>query len=185
MYKLSFKSKIPPKTFKIFLLKLKPITLAKFTKFRKITPKTVEHIIEKEVMDSNIIKFFSFVNDELIAYSFLTKFVKPSKKHNCVLGIVVSDSWQKQGFGKKICQHMIETAWNKNFEKIWLTVYSDNIDAYKMYKDLGFEIEGIFLHDEKIRGKSKHKISMAIFKKNSNNKSKRKLILNTINEKKS
>ena len=75
---------------------------------------------------------------------------------------------------------MIKTAWNKNFEKIWLTVYSDNIDAYRMYKDLGFEIEGIFLNDEKIRGKSKHKISIAIFKKNYNNKSKRKLILNSM-----
>ena len=178
---LSFKSRISSIVFKNFLLNLKPKTLAKFTKFGRITSKNVDYIVEKELKNSNNIKFFSFVNNELIAYSFLTKFEKPSKKHNCILGIVLVDTWQKKGFGKKICKHMIKTAWRKNFEKIWLTIYPDNVGAYRLYLDLGFEIEGIFLNDEKFRGTLKHKVSMAIFKKNFQNESKRKSILKHLN----
>ena len=154
---LSFKSRISSIVFKNFLLNLKPKTLAKFTKFGRITSKNVDYIVEKELKNSNSIKFFSFVNNELIAYSFLTKFEKPSKKHNCILGIVLVDAWQKKGFGKKICKHMIKTAWRKNFEKIWLTIYPDNVGALK------------------------HKVSMAIFKKNFQNESKRKSILKHLN----
>jgi len=76
---------------------------------------------------------------------------------------------------------MINTAWAKKIEKIWLTVYHDNLNAYKIYKELGFEVEGIFLYDEKFRGEFKHKISMAIFKKHSNNESERKKILEYLN----
>ena len=43
---------------------------------------------------------------------------------------------------------MIKTAWKKNLKKIWLSVFSDNIPAQKIYRNLGFELEGIFLDDE-------------------------------------
>lgn len=177
-----FKSQISPSIFKKFLLNLTPKTLTKFTKFGKITPKNIDGIVVKELSNSNNIKFFSLIDNELIAYSFLTKFDKSSKKHNCILGIVLADNWQKKGFGKIICRHMIDIAWTKKIEKIWLTVYHDNLNAYRLYKELGFEIEGIFLYDEKFRGEFKHKISMAIFKKHSNNESKRKKILENLNK---
>ena len=177
---LSFKSSISNSIFKKFLLKLEPKTLEGFTKFGEITPKNVNSIIRKEINNSNNIKFFSFVDNELISYSFLTKFEKSSKKHNCILGIVMADSWQKKGFGKKICKKMISTAWKNNFEKVWLTVYHDNISAYRLYNGLGFEVEGIFLNDEKFYGKYKHKISMAIFKKNQRKNNNRNEIIKKI-----
>ena len=71
---LSFKSSISNSIFKKFLLKLEPKTLEGFTKFGEITPKNVNSIIRKEINNSNNIKFFSFVDNELISYSFLTKF---------------------------------------------------------------------------------------------------------------
>ena len=75
---------------------------------------------------------------------------------------------------------MIKMAWENKIEKIWLTVYQDNLDAYNMYKKIGFEVEGIFLYDEKFSGKFKHKISMAIFKNHLNNNTKRKNILKNL-----
>ena len=64
------------------------------------------------------------------------------------MGIVIGDKWQGNGFGEKICKHMINYGWKKQFEKIWLTVFDNNISAINLYKSLGFEIEGIFMNDE-------------------------------------
>ena len=82
------------------------------------------------------------------------------------MGIVIADKWQGNGFGEKICKHMINHAWKKQFEKIWLTVFDNNVSAIGLYKSLGFEIEGIFMNDELSLKKQRHVISMAIFKNN-------------------
>ena len=178
---LLIKTNVSQKLFEKFLLKLELKTLNEFSNFGSINKKNVALIAENELRKENRIQFFSIINNEIIAYSFLEKFEKQSKKHNCTLGIVVADAWQQKGWGKKICKHMINSAWEKDMEKIWLTVYSDNIHAYSMYKKIGFEIEGIFMYDEKFHGKFKHKISMAIFKKHVNNKSKREKIIKDLN----
>tara|TARA_B110000196_G_scaffold290929_1_gene277525 strand:+ start:81 stop:629 length:549 start_codon:yes stop_codon:yes gene_type:complete len=178
---ISIKSDVSQKLFEKFLLKLELKTLNEFSNFGSINKKNVAVIAENELRKENRIQFFSIINNEIIAYSFLEKFEKQSKKHNCILGIVVADAWQQKGWGKKICKHMINSAWEKDMEKIWLTVYSDNIHAYSMYKKIGFKIEGIFMYDEKFHGKFKHKISMAIFKKHVNNKSKREKIIKDLN----
>ena len=59
---------------------------------------------------------------------------------------------------------MVKKGWNNNLEKIWLTVQLGNKKAIKLYKSLGFNIEGIFLNDEEENGKYQTIISMAIFK---------------------
>jgi RimJ/RimL family protein N-acetyltransferase len=150
--------------FKKFLLNLSKNSLLNFNHFGSITKKNVKEIVEKELNRKDKIKFYSFINNKLIAYSFLTLFEKPSKKHNCILGIVVDDSYQNKGYGKEICEKMVKKGWNNNLEKIWLTVQLGNKKAIKLYKSLGFNIEGIFLNDEEENGKYQTIISMAIFK---------------------
>lgn len=147
-----------------FLLGLGKSSQDTFNHFGIINKKTVNDIVKRELNRKDKIKFFSFVNNRLIGYSFLTKFDKPTKKHNCILGIVVLDIFQNKGFGKKICKHMIKTAWKKNLSKIWLNVFYDNESAFSLYKSLGFEIEGVFLNDEIKNKKNRHVISMAILK---------------------
>ena len=104
------------------------------------------------------------VENKLIAYSFLSLFEKSTKKHNCILGIVIGDNWQNKGYGKKICEKMIEDAWKNGLEKIWLTVHFKNKKAIELYKLLGFEVEGIFINDEIFEEKYQTIISMARFK---------------------
>lgn len=164
-----------------FLLKLGKKTLTNFNPFGEINSLTVTSIVEKELFRNDRIKFFSFYENNLIAYSFLTKFQKKSKKHNCILGIVIADKWQGNGFGEKICKHMINHAWKKQFEKIWLTVFENNISAINLYKSLGFEIEGIFMNDELSLRKQRHVISMAIFKNNLTYIKKRNKIWQNLN----
>ena len=170
------KNIVPQHIFKKFLLELSAKTLYHFNPFGKINSQTVNSIVKNELTRKDKIKFFSFINDELISYSYLTKFEKPSKKHNCILGIVVADKWQKKGFGRKICEYMISYAWKKNLSKVWLTVFADNQKGLNLYKSLGFEIEGVFMDDEIIHKKKRQVISMAIFKNSPKNYQKRKQI---------
>ena len=163
--------------FEEFLLNLKNQTTDNFNPFGKITSSNVISIAKMELTRKDKIKFFSFYNDELIAYSYLSKF---DKKHNCILGIVISDKWQGKGFGKKICKHMINHAWKKQFYKIWLTVFENNAAAINLYKSLGFEIEGIFINDEISSKQKRHVISMAIFKNHLSNINQRKKIWKNI-----
>ena len=156
--------KVNPDDFKKFLLSLSPQTLKTFNPFGAIKNTNVICIVKKELGRNDKVKFFSYVEGKLIAYSFLTKFEKSTKKHSCILGIVVGDVWQKKGLGKQICKHMIKYAWKNKFKKIWLTVFLDNMYAIKFYKHLGFEVEGVFIYDEKLMKKYRDVVSMAIFK---------------------
>ena len=76
---------------------------------------------------------------------------------------------------------MIEVAWKKKFEKIWLTTYYDNKAALKIYRKLGFEVEGIFINEEKINGKPRQVVSMGLFKNKKNMKEFRQKLIKTLN----
>jgi len=164
MKKLKISSKCEKKEFEKMLLELSKKTLDDFTYFEKITKKNVKEIVLSELNDKNKNRFFIYLENELIAYSFLSKFTRKTKTHVCTYGIVIADKWQGMGFGQQVCKHMIDIAWEKKFEKIWLTTYYDNKAAFKIYKKLGFKVEGIFINEEKISGKPRHVISMGLFK---------------------
>lgn len=150
--------------FKKFLLELSEQTQSTFNYFGIISSDSIDEILQKELSRKDKLQYFIFLENELIAYSFLNLFEKSTKKHNCILGIVIGDKWQNKGFGKKICEKMIEDAWRKGLEKIWLTVHHKNKKAIELYKSLGFEVEGIFMNDEIFEEKYQTIISMALFK---------------------
>jgi RimJ/RimL family protein N-acetyltransferase len=164
------------------LLSLTKRTTENFNYFGIISKKTIDSIVNKELKRRDKIKFFSYLGDDLIAYSFLTKFEKKTKRHNCTLGIVIGDEWQKKGFGQQICKNMIETAWKKGYEKIWLTVFSDNVYAIALYRTLGFEVEGIFIADEISKNRDRDVVSMAIFKTVNDTVKKRFRMLKNMSE---
>ena len=163
-YDLVILNKTSKEKFENFVLSLGNQTQNTFNHFGKINTNTVTSIATKEITRSDKEKFFGFIGQELVVYGFLTKFDKISKKHNCTLGIVVSDTWQKKGLGQKMSQHMTDFAWKCGFTKIWLAVYLDNKVGINLYKSLGFQIEGIFINDEKFGTVNRHVISMAKFK---------------------
>jgi len=180
MNKLRISPSCKKKDFQKLLLELSKETLDDFTYFGKITKSNVKKIILSELKDDKKKRFFIYLDSELIAYSFLAKFPRKTKTHVCTYGIVIGDKWQRKGFGYEICKHMIKIAWKKKFEKIWLTTYYDNKSALKIYQKLGFEIEGIFINEEKIHGKPRHVLSMGLFKNKNNIKKIRQKIIKTL-----
>ena len=167
---------VTPKIFENFILNLRNDTLYNFNYFGKITKNSIKSIVKKELERKDKMRFFIIVNNKLVAYGFLTKFTKFTKKLNCTLGVVVEDQWQNKGYGKKLCKNMINYAWDKGYEKIWLTAFLDNPQAIKMYNSLGFQIEGIFIGDEKDNNFLRDVVSMAIFKNDEKQATKRKKI---------
>ena len=77
---------------------------------------------------------------------------------------------------------MIQTGWKSGLEKIWLTVNEENENAIKLYKSLGFRVEGIFLSEESENKEYKNVVSMAIFKKKERQINKRFKIWKRIEE---
>ena len=147
-----------------FLLDISDQTQLTFNYFGEISLDSIDKILQKELSRKDKLQFFTFLENKLIGYSFLSLFEKSTKKHNCILGIVVEDECQNKGYGKRICEKMIEDAWKNGFKKIWLTVHHKNKKSIKLYKSLGFEVEGIFMNDEIIEGEYQNIISMAKFK---------------------
>jgi RimJ/RimL family protein N-acetyltransferase len=182
LHNLRIEETAEPDHLKEFLLSLTNDTLFTFNHFGHVKRSNVDAIVQKELARKDKIKFFSFIDDEMVAYSFLTLFDKPTKKHNCILGIVIRDSWQGKGLGKEICTHMIKKAWKVGLEKVWLNVHSDNPRAIRLYKSLGFEIEGVFMADEIVKGDVRHIVSMAIFKNRRFGKKERLKIWNHIED---
>ena len=73
------KNNTSEKLFEKFLLKLELKTLNEFSNFGSINKKNVSVVAKNELKKKNRIKFFSILNNEIIAYSFLEKFEKQSK----------------------------------------------------------------------------------------------------------
>lgn len=174
---LKIKHNVEPEEFKKFLLSLSKKSLRNFNPFGVITKKNVKGILNNEIKRKDKIKFFSYFQNHLIAYSFLIKFEKLTKKHNSILGMIITDKWQKKGFGEKVCSHMIKYAWQKKYEKIWLTVFLDNMAGIKLYKKCGFSVEGVFMEDEKLRGVKRNVVSMAIFRNSKDTTKRRNAII--------
>lgn len=182
MRNLRIRETVEPEKLKEFLLGLSKDSLYTFNHFGDIRRSNVDDIVSNELARKDKLKFFASINNEVVTYGFLTLFDKPTKKHNCILGIVVGDRWQGRGLGMAVCKHMIKGAWRAGLEKVWLNVHSDNPRAIHLYKSLGFEIEGVFMADEIVKDGARHIVSMAIFRNMRYGKKKRLKIWDNIED---
>ena len=123
---LKITSRINVEKFEEFILNLSKSSQLEFNHFGTINKKTIRKIVQNELKRKDKMRFFALMNEQLVGYSFLITFSKPTKKYNCTLGIIISDQFQNFGIGKKMCNYMIKKAWKRKFTKIWLNVFFDN-----------------------------------------------------------
>ena len=55
-----------------------------------------------------------------------------------LLNISIASEWQRQGWGRKLMQHLIQAAREYAAENIFLEVRSSNVGAQRLYEDIGF-----------------------------------------------
>jgi putative acetyltransferase len=67
----------------------------------------------------------------------------PRRRHVGYIGMAVRDDRQRRGAGTALMRAAIELAdgW-LNYQRLELTVYTDNLAALHLYRKLGFAIEG-------------------------------------------
>jgi L-phenylalanine/L-methionine N-acetyltransferase len=84
------------------------------------------------------------IEGEIVAMGGLDLFPKsPRRRHVGHIGLAVHDKWQSKGVGTALMKALIDLADNwLDLSRLELTVFSDNELAVKLYKKLGFVIEG-------------------------------------------
>jgi RimJ/RimL family protein N-acetyltransferase len=150
----------------IFLNSLDEESLKLMNRFGRLTKESAKKIgAEQANLDPK--KETGYIVEEgkkMIGYGFLRFF--PEKKQKittCSLGIVISKLQRGKGIGKALMKFMINDAKSLGMKKIWLGTYSINSIALKLYREMGFQVEGIFMSDEYFSGKPYHTVSMAKF----------------------
>lgn len=90
--------------------------------------------------------------------------------NNCDLFIMIGeDDYRERGIGKEAMKWLLDYSFNKlKLHKINLGVICDNVIAIKLYKKLGFKIEGTMIDEVRHGNKYYNQYSMALFKKDYN-----------------
>lgn len=84
------------------------------------------------------------VEGQIVAMGGLDLFPKsPRRRHVGHIGLAVHDKWHAKGVGTALMKALIDVADNwLNLSRLELTVFTDNEPAVKLYKKLGFVVEG-------------------------------------------
>lgn len=147
-----------------FFLSLSDNTLYNFSLYPDANTKIEALKLSSALLKDKNQKIFGvFDEKKMVGFGILKFFSKKTRKRVCQFGMVINDLYQGMGYGKILGERMISWAKEANFKKIWLTVYSENIRAIKLYKKLGFQKEGIFMYDEYFGNTPRHSLSMALF----------------------
>ena len=83
------------------------------------------------------------VEGEVVAMAGLELFKSARRRHVGYIGLAVHDKWQGKGVGTALMKALIDLAdkW-LDLSRLELTAFVDNEPAVKLYKKLGFSIEG-------------------------------------------
>ena len=126
------------------------VSLSPSVHMRSMQPSDLDHIIliEREIFlfpwspgnfaDSIKAGYVCQVlihTNTLIGYGIMM--MSPEEAHILTLGIAAD--WQKQGWGKKLLQHLIQHAKNEAAKSIFLDVRESNVAAAQLYQHMGFQ----------------------------------------------
>jgi putative acetyltransferase len=83
------------------------------------------------------------VKGEVVGNAGLHAAGRARRRHAGGIGMSVRDDWHGRGIGSALLQAIIDIADNwLNYQRLELTVYTDNAPAIALYRKFGFEIEG-------------------------------------------
>ena len=119
-----------------------------------------------EFVLSNIAnKFPQFValdNNEVIGWCDVIPETGMGFTHCGHLGMGVQKEYRRKGIGRRLLEATINKSKEKGLERIELDVYASNNPAINLYREMGFEIEGIKKNGRKLDGKYDDVLSMAL-----------------------
>jgi len=149
---------------KKFLSELDKATTHDYTHFGySLDPAKASKSVFRELKKKELRGYVLVEGQRIIGFGHLNFFSVKQKRHVVRLGIVLHPVYQGKGLGKILLDYMISDANRLGKEKIWLATYSDNPRALELYRGRGFTIEGVFRKEEKVNGKYRDVLSLALF----------------------
>jgi len=115
-------------------------------------------------VQQNTIILLVTLNEQIISIASIHSSQAARTKHVGTIGIVIKKEYWGLQLGNSLMEYLIEWAKQNNItRKIQLTCNEDNTKAIRLYKKLGFEIEGIIKEDTFIDGRYNHTVIMGLF----------------------
>ncbi|WP_088040768.1 GNAT family N-acetyltransferase [Bacillus sp. EAC] len=122
-----------------------------------------QNFLESTSNEENSIILLALKNNQIISIASINSSQKERTKHVGTLGIVVKKDYWGLSLGKMLMEYLIKWATqNKISKKIQLTCNEDNEKAILLYKNLGFEVEGVIKEDVFINGKYNNTVIMGL-----------------------
>lgn len=141
-------------------------TVAKEGKYLAMTKAPpVEHMrsFVLGLIEDNDIQFYAVLNDEVIGWCDIVRRQRKMFKHTGALGMGILKEYRGKGIGKKLVIESLKQAKANSLEKVVLEVFASNINAVKLYENLGFITEGVKKKEKKFNGEYDDTIVMGLF----------------------
>ena len=87
---------------------------------------------------------------------------RPIYAHSGVLGVALLPPFRKQGIGKRLILRTLEAARAFGLRRVELTVREHNVGAFELYKQIGFQVEGVQRRAVEVDGVTEDMICMAV-----------------------
>lgn len=128
------------------------------TKYLVREPEEIALTIEQErqfIIDQNesenCLMLLGFMNGEHVGNCSLMGMSQARYRHRASLGIALYQKYNGIGIGRCMLGKLMEIAPKMGLEQIELEVMTDNVRAISLYKKIGFEVFGTFLHNMKYK----------------------------------
>ena len=92
---------------------------------------------------NNYAQYVALVEDKIVGWADIIPHEKELMKHVGLLGIGVVSEYRGKGIGKELLIRTIIHARETGLQRLELEVFANNVAAIELYKQLGFEQEGI------------------------------------------
>ncbi|HYF83492.1 MAG TPA: GNAT family N-acetyltransferase [Clostridia bacterium] len=113
-----------------------------------------ENLIESKSKTDNALFLVAEINDEIVGNLSFSAGMRKRLRHVGEFGVSVRGDHWGLGIGRALIEYLIDWAGTTGIvRKINLRVRTDNEKAIKLYKSLGFEVEGRLLRDLMIDNK--------------------------------
>lgn len=121
---------------------------------------TREFVLEH--IHDNWPQFVALVEEQVVGWCDISSLDRPVFAHTGSLGVGVLKGFRGQGIGKALMTAALNEARKKGLTRIELTVREHNLPAISLYRQLGFEVEGIHKNAVRIDGVYENHLSMAL-----------------------
>ena len=123
--------------------------------------KETKSFVEK-IISNNYSQFFAIENNQVVGWCDIIPKEQELHRHVGVLGMGIISGFRNKGIGTELMSQTIAHARMNGIERIELEVYASNLIAQKLYKIIGFEVEGIKRKGKKHNGEYEDVIMMGL-----------------------